>query len=183
VTASPSVRRRWVVGGIAAAAAAAGLGLAAWRHSKAGDPGGERLQADFWKAHYDRPEGGRLDFASLRGKPLLLNFWATWCPPCIEELPMIDGFFRDQAVNGWQVVGLAIDRPEAVRKFLARTPVSFPVGIAGLQGTDLVRQLGNTAGGLPFTLVVAADGSVATRKMGQLKPADLDAWRRTEFHG
>ena len=95
---------------------------------------------------------------------------------------MVDRFYRDHAANGWQVVGLAIDKPEAVRKFLVRTPVSFPMGIAGLQGTDLVRNLGNTAGGLPFTLVVGADGIVAARKMGQLSPADLEAWQRAEVH-
>ena len=95
---------------------------------------------------------------------------------------MVDRFYRDQQANGWQVVGLAIDRPEAVKKFLARTPVTFPIGITGLDGTELVRELGNTGGGLPFTLVLAANGSVAARKMGQLLPADLDAWQRAELH-
>ena len=96
---------------------------------------------------------------------------------------MVDRFFRDQAPNGWQVVGLAIDQPSAVRKFLARMPVSFPVGLAGLEGTELVRQLGNTAGGLPFTLVVDSNGAVAARKMGKLEPTDLDAWRRAPVRG
>ena len=179
---STSTRRRWLVGGVAGAAAAAGIGAAWWRHESASGAGGERLQPEFWTSRYERPEGGELDFSAFKGKPLLLNFWATWCPPCVEELPMVDRFFRDHAANGWQVVGLAIDKPDAVRKFLVRTPVSFPMGIAGLQGTDLVRNLGNTAGGLPFTLVVGADGIVAARKMGQLSPADLEAWQRAELH-
>ena len=91
---------------------------------------------------------------------------------------MIDAFFRENNANGWQVVGLAIDQPSAVRKFLSRTPVSYPIGLAGLQGTDLVKPMGNTAGGLPFTLVVDAGGSVAARKMGKLDAADLQTWRR-----
>jgi len=147
-------------------------------HRKSGAASGERMDAAFWAQRFDRPEGGELVFESLRGKPLLLNFWATWCPPCIEEMPMLDKFSRENAANGWQVVGLAIDQPTAVRKFLSKTPVSYPIGLAGLQGTELVKQLGNTAGGLPFTLVVDARGAVATRKMGKLEPADLQAWRR-----
>ncbi|CAN5700496.1 TlpA disulfide reductase family protein [soil metagenome] len=176
---SSSTRRGLLFGGVAVAAAAAGLGGAWWRHGTASASDGERLDAAVWASKFDRPEGGELDFAALKGKPLLINFWATWCPPCVEELPMVDRFFRDQAANGWQVVGLAIDQPSAVRKFLVRTPVTFPVGLAGLQGTELVRQLGNTSGGLPFTLVIAADGTVAARKMGKLEPADLEGWLRT----
>lgn len=175
---STSPRRRGLLfGGVAAVAAAAGIGGAWWRHSS-GSGGGDRLDASVWAARFDRPEGGELDFASLRGKPLLVNFWATWCPPCVEELPMVDRFFRDQAANGWQVVGLAIDQPTAVRKFLSKTPVSFPIGLAGMQGTDLVRELGNTSGGLPFTLAIAADGRVLARKMGKLETSDLEAWSR-----
>lgn len=170
-------RRRWLYGGVAAVAAGAGLGGAWWAERKSGESG-DRVDEVFWTRSFTRPDGGELKFAEFKGKPLLINFWATWCPPCVEELPMIDRFFKDHAANGWQVVGLAIDQPSAVRKFLERTPVSFPVGLAGLEGTDLVKQMGNTAGGLPFTLVLNADGSVATRKMGKLDPADLESWRR-----
>ena len=96
---------------------------------------------------------------------------------------MLDCFSREGGVNGIQVVGLAIDQPSAVRKFLQRTPVTYPIGLAGLDGTDLIRALGNTAGGLPFTLALTADGAVAERKMGKLEQTDLDAWRRDFFHG
>lgn len=179
---SSSTRRTWMLGGVAAAAAVAGAGAAWWRRSAPTQAVGEQLSASFWASRFEQPDGSSLQMASLKGKQLLLNFWATWCPPCIEELPMVDRFYRDQRVNGWQVVGLAIDRPEAVKKFLARTPVTFPIGITGLDGTELVRELGNTGGGLPFTLVLAANGSVMARKMGQLLPADLDAWQRAELH-
>ena len=179
---SSPTRRRLMYGGVAVAAAAAGLGGAWWRERGSGSKG-EALDAAFWAQRFDRPEGGELEFSKLRGKPLLLNFWATWCPPCVEEMPMIDRFFRESGGNGWQVVGLAIDQPSAVRKFLQKTPVSYPVGLAGLQGTELVKSLGNTVGGLPFTLVLSGDGTVAARKMGKLEPADLDGWRRELVHG
>ena len=74
------------------------------------------------------------------------------------------------------MVGLAIDQPSSVRQFLARTPVRYPIGLAGLDGTDLVRKLGNTSGGLPFTVLLGPDGALRQRRMGKLSRADLDAW-------
>lgn len=182
MTSSPT-RRGMLFGGVAAAAAVAGAGGAWWKGQSANAASGEKLDAGFWGKSFERPEGGDLALVSLKGKPLLLNFWATWCPPCVEEMPMIDAFFRQHGGNGWQVVGLAIDQPSAVRKFLQKTPVTYPTGLAGLEGTELVKNLGNTGGGLPFTLVLNSDGSVAARKMGKLEAADLAKWQRELVHG
>jgi thiol-disulfide isomerase/thioredoxin len=167
-------RRRLLYGAVAVAAAAAGAGLAWWRHT----PGEASSDATttLWNSSFDTPQGTQLAMQAFRGKPLLLNFWATWCPPCIEELPMIDAFYRQNASKNWQVLGLAIDQPSAVRTFLARTPVSFPIGLAGLEGTELGKSLGNASGGLPFTVVLSADGRLLHRKMGRLTDADLAAW-------
>ncbi len=173
-----STRRTWLFGGVAAAAALAGAGGGLWWERRGAAANDGTLDASFWSQRFDRPDGGEMVVEQLRGKPLLVNFWATWCPPCVEEMPLIDAFFREHGGNGLQVVGLAIDQPSSVRKFLAKTPVSYPIGLAGLQGTELIKQLGNTEGGLPFTLMVDADGIVAARKMGKLDTADLQAWRR-----
>jgi thiol-disulfide isomerase/thioredoxin len=171
--ASTPSRRRWLTAGVALTAAAAGAGSAWWFSSRNAGP--DRADA-LWPLSFDAPAGGTVALSSFRGKPLLLNFWATWCPPCVEEMPMLDAFSREHAPRGWQVLGLAIDQPSAVRQFLGRTKVTYPIGLAGLAGTELTRTLGNSSGGLPFTVVVAADGSVRDRKMGKITPADLSRW-------
>ena len=174
-------RRRGLIVGVAAAAALAGAGFAWWRNRDTGlaSGSGEVDQAgaqQFWATELETPEGAKLAMASLKGKPLLLNFWATWCAPCIEEMPMLDAFYRQNAAKGWQVVGLAIDQPSAVRKFLAHTQVTFPIGLAGFGGTELTRAMGNTAGGLPFSVVFDREGRVRQRRMGRVSDADLKAW-------
>ena len=167
------LRRRCLLG-VGAAAAVAGAGVAWWRLQ----PGEAMPQAvqSFWQQRFEQPGGGGLDMAAFRGKPLLVNFWATWCPPCVEELPMIESFWREHAAKGIQVLALAIDQPSSVRRFLDRQPLSFPVGLAGLEGTALAKSLGNINGGLPFSVFFKANGSIYSQKLGQLAKMDLDAW-------
>ena len=100
-------RRRALFAGVAAAAVLGGAGLAWWRQSSR-DSAVAATEA-LWQLEFDRPNGGTLRMASLRGRPLLLNFWATWCAPCVEELPMLDRFYRERATAGWQVLGLAVE--------------------------------------------------------------------------
>jgi len=171
--AAPS-RRRLLYAGVAGAAAAAGAGLALWNWRVR--EASRDAAASLWGMSFDTPEGPPLAMQTLRGKPLVVNFWATWCPPCVEELPLLDGFFRQNAAKGWQVVGLAIDQPSSVRSFLRRTPVKFPIALAGLGGTELGQAMGNLAGGLPFTVVIGAAGEVLQRKMGRVSAADLALW-------
>lgn len=174
VTSEAAPRRRRLLVAVAATAGLAGAGLAWWRHQPA--PMLADAEEALWRLRLDSPSGGPLEMGAFRGRPMLLNFWATWCPPCVEELPLIDRFFKDHAADGWQVVGLAVDQLPAVQGFLQKTPVSFPVGMAGLGGTELGRSLGNLTGGLPFTVVLGASGAVLHRKMGKLSAADLQVW-------
>jgi len=163
-------RRGLLYAGVGATAAIAGAGFAIWRFS---GQGGGRADAALWTMNFESPSGKPMSMQAFRGKPMLLNFWATWCPPCVEEMPLLDAFYRQNSARSWQVVGLAIDQPTAVRKFLERTPVSYPIGLAGMGGTELSRLLGNETGGLPFTLVVNVEGVVLERKMGLLTSKDL----------
>ena len=74
------------------------------------------------------------------------------------------------------MLGLAVDKKAPVEAFLRRTPLDFPVALAGMAGAELGRSLGNLSGGLPFTVVLSSDGVVQQRRMGRVLPADLDAW-------
>jgi thiol-disulfide isomerase/thioredoxin len=168
-------RRYWIQGLLAAGAGLAGMGLAWWQFRSDGaaqsDPG------KLWELNFPTPQAGKLSMASFRGRPLLINFWATWCPPCVEELPLLDAFYRQNSPNGWQVLGLAIDKPNLVLDFLRRAPVSFPVAMAGFDGIDLSKSLGNQAGGLPFSVVLGSGGTVLKRKIGKISGQDLALWR------
>ena len=169
------LRRGLLYAGCGVAAALAGAGYA-WRSLEpAGVPREGAVEA-FWDMRFETPAGGELAMQSFRGTTLLINFWATWCPPCVEELPLIDAFYKANKGNNWEVVALAIDQPSAVRQFLRRLPLSFAVGLAGLGGTELGKSLGNLSGGLPFTVVMAPSGAVLQRRMGKLTATELAQW-------
>ena len=168
-----SIRRRRLIGAAGVIATLGGATVALRRPGKpAAAPVSAPAQA-FWDAHFERPEGGELAAASLRGKPLVLNFWATWCAPCVKELPELSQFQREQ--RGWQVVGVAVDAVAPVREFLRKLPLDFPVGMAGLSGMELTRTLGNPQGGLPFSVAFNAQGELIWHKLG---PTSLEELHR-----
>ena len=169
-----SDRRRWLLGAVAGVAATAGSGLAWWTYRA--PESSESAPTGLWQLEFKTPDGATLSMKALLGKPLLLNFWATWCPPCVEELPLLSSFFTENMAKGWQVLGLAIDQAEPVKRFLSRAPVKFPVAMASLNGIRISRSLGNSSGGLPFTAVFRPNGQVLQRKLGPLTGADLSAW-------
>ena len=188
-------RRQLLTVGVAALAAAAGAAGYWWQsgsNDAAAAPNGSSgsnpsnsVQAvagdvsELWGQTFDMPGGGTLAMQSLRGKPLLINFWATWCPPCVDELPLLERFYSENKAKGVQIVGLAADKPEAVSKFLLNMPLTFPIGLVGMPGIALSKSWGNLVGGLPFSVMLAADGRVMQRKMGKLSESDLKLWAQS----
>lgn len=107
------------------------------------------------------------------GQPIVINFWATWCAPCVREMPDLERL--QQQHPGVRMVGIGIDSADNIRAFLQKIPVTYPILLAGPGGTDLMRTLGNPIGGLPFTLVLNADGSLNRAIIGEINPSDLAA--------
>ena len=110
------------------------------------------------------------------GRPLLVNVWATWCAPCLHELPELQRFARAQGAGGVQVVGIALDDPAQVRDFLTRVSVTYPILIDTPGRADAGVILGNPKGLLPYSVLIGADGRVLKRRIGPFEPGELDGF-------
>lgn len=108
-------------------------------------------------------------------KLLVVNFWATWCAPCVQEMPELSELQQELKGKPVQILGLGIDSPANISEFAKKLNVSYPLYVAGLDGSELSRQLGNKAGGLPFTVLISADGKVLKSYLGRLKMNELRA--------
>jgi len=134
---------------------------------------GDRLPA----IELPTPQGERRRLADLAaGRPMLVNFWASWCRPCLEEMPALDAFARRQGANGVQAVGIALDDVDAVRAFLAARPVGYAVLVDTAGPADSSVRLGNARGVLPYSVLVGADGRILKQWTGPLEPDDLEDW-------
>lgn len=110
------------------------------------------------------------------GRPLLINVWASWCAPCIEEMPELARFAADHADNGPQVVGVALDTHEAVLDFLGNVPVYYPIMLDTPGPGDAGAKLGNVQGLLPYSVLVDARGRIVKQKLGPFKAGEIESW-------
>lgn len=171
-------RRKWLIrAGVSALA-----GGALWQLRPGTAPSdaslkpGRLLPKSFWQTALSLPDGQTETLAAYRGQTLLLNFWASWCPPCVRELPELDRWNAEMAPSGARVLGLAVDQPAAVTAFLQRQPVGFTTLMAGTAGLALSRQLGNDAGVLPFSVLISRTSELLVVKAGALNDTDLARW-------
>lgn len=113
------------------------------------------------------------------GRPVLINLWASWCGPCIKEMPELDRYAASQGATGTQVVGIALDDADAVQAFLQRVPVRYPILLEQAGPRDAGVQLGNPKGVLPYTALVSAQGRLLKQKIGPFEPGELEEWVRS----
>ena len=179
-TPTQQVRRRWLQGlaGAGGVALAAGTGLWAWQRWGT-QPQQWAQQQDaaeqaFWALQLPGLDGQMQALRQYQGRPVLVNFWATWCPPCVRELPLLDALARQHPQV--QVLGIAVDQAANVRAWLQRSPLSYPVLLAETGGVGLTRQLGNLSGGLPFSLLLGGQGQVLQRRIGEFSAEMLQSW-------
>lgn len=120
-------------------------------------------------------EGRAQPLAQWKGKPLLVNFWATWCGPCVREMPELSHLAGEEGGKRFNVIGIGIDSPTNMSQFAAKHRIAYPLYVAGMGGTELSRSLGNDKGGLPYTVLIGADGQVIKTYLGELKFDELRA--------
>ncbi|MGH8190847.1 MAG: TlpA family protein disulfide reductase [Rhodanobacteraceae bacterium] len=121
-------------------------------------------------------EGQTTTLAKWHGKVLLLNFWATWCAPCREEMPTLAKLQREHATDGLQVVGVAMDQPQSAARFLKAVPVGYPI-LIGIDADPLpTTTFGDAAGLLPYSVLIGRDGRILKTRLGVLDPATIRDW-------
>lgn len=149
-------------------AAAAALAAGVWFALPAKDD-----TASIWQARYATPAGAEVALERWRGQPLVINFWASWCPPCRAEMPDFDRLRLAWRAKGVEFVGIALDTPANTATFLEQHPVSYPIVVGDASASALSRQFGGR--GLPHTLVLDRGGAVVLNHVGRLNPQALEA--------
>ncbi|HSJ79831.1 MAG TPA: TlpA disulfide reductase family protein [Thiobacillus sp.] len=157
----------------ALAALATGIWLAQARYAPQA-PDAPALAA-LWQLGFPDIDGQQQPMSQWRGQVVVLNFWASWCAPCREEMPDFADLRTQFRPGGVEFVGIAIDNPVNVAHFLQQQPVNYPILVGEGAAHSLARRLGNPSGALPYTIVLDRDGSIALSHLGRLPRATLES--------
>ncbi|WP_229490730.1 TlpA family protein disulfide reductase [Pseudoduganella namucuonensis] len=130
---------------------------------------------ELFLAQLNDAKGAKQALAQWKGRHLVVNFWAPWCGPCVEEMPELSRLQAEVSAKNVQVIGIGIDTPSNIADFSEKNKISYPVYVAGMGGTELSRKFGNNQGGLPYTVLIGADGQVLKTYLGRLKFDELRA--------
>lgn len=166
-------RNALLVGVIALVFAGVGVYLSSQHHMPAAPE--SAAVASFLAQEMTDADGKAHKLSQWQGKTLIVNFWATWCAPCVEEMPELTALQTELAPKDIQILGVGIDSPSNIREFAAKYKITYPLYIAGMTGTELSRQFGNQTGGLPFTVIIGPKGDVKKTYLGRLKMDQLRA--------
>lgn len=170
----PMMQKKWLyLIPLALAALAAGSWIAHLRYAPAA-PTASAVAA-LWQLDFPDSHGNRQALAQWRGQILVLNFWASWCPPCREEMPDFAALRAQYRPKGVEFVGIAIDSVANVKPFLGQHPVNYPILIGEGAAHSLARRLGNPSGALPYTIVLDRDGQIVLHHLGRLPRGTLEA--------
>jgi thiol-disulfide isomerase/thioredoxin len=156
---------------LALAALTAGIWLAQTRYAPQAPT---TSTATLWQLSFPDAQGRPQPLSQWRGQILVLNFWASWCAPCREEMPDFAALRAQYRPRGVEFVGLAIDNSANVAQFLQRQPVNYPILVGEGAASNLARQLGNPSGALPYTIVLDRDGNIVMKHLGRLPRATLE---------
>lgn len=129
--------------------------------------------ADLLAARFTDLEGRPRRLLEWQGRALLCNFWATWCAPCREEVPLLVAAKQKWLSPSSEIVGIGIDSAAKIRQFAATYKINYPLLVADATAVTLLRRLGNKTGGLPYTVALDRSGAVAERRLGALKEPEL----------
>lgn len=128
----------------------------------------------FFSASLPDIAGVTQPFKKYQGKIIIVNFWATWCPPCIKEMPELSEFQQQYQHQNVVVLGVALDESSAVNAFLKKSPVSYPIYVGENEGNLLSDQLGNHNGVLPYTIVINIKGEIIKTHLGRINRSMLE---------
>jgi len=173
------MKRRWQLGLATVIVASVVLGIYVGstrrRESQPDSPSiPETALTQFFATRLNDSDGKMQAMSQWRGKTLVINFWATWCPPCREEMPAFSRLQTKYAANGVQFVGIALDTPENVSAFVKNVTATYPLLLAESEGMEMTQQLGNSRLALPYTLVLGPDEKPRLVRLGKLAERDLD---------
>ncbi len=144
--------------------------------------GAKRDVSDIFTQSYPNVQGKLIALESLKGEYFtIINFWATWCAPCIEEMPMLSNFHEENQSKGIKVIALAIDNKRQIQKFLNNKNLKQPVLITGAEGAKLTEFLGSRKNALPFTALIGPKNKLLKTKMGKISENEIKSWVFDEF--